>query len=42
MIASSGTALLPLHFGKVPQFYLERISKLGEAIVESVVQEIRA
>jgi hypothetical protein len=39
MIASSGTALLPLHFGKVPQFYLERISKLGEAIVESVVQE---
>ena len=38
MIASSGTASLPLHFGKPPQFFLERMSKLTEAVIESVVQ----
>jgi hypothetical protein len=33
----SGTADLPLHGGRVPQWLADRMSKLGTAIVESVV-----
>ena len=34
---SSGTIGMPLHFGKVPRFLTERMGKMGDAIVESVV-----
>src|SRR5262245_8766794 len=33
----SGTADLPLHSGRVPQWLAERMSKLGTAIVETIV-----
>jgi uncharacterized protein len=33
----SGTADLPLHGGRVPQWLADRMSKLGTAIVESIV-----
>src|SRR5436305_15239759 len=33
----SGTADLPLHGGRVPQWLAERMTKLGTAIVESVL-----
>src|ERR1700756_3863838 len=33
----SGVAALPLHGGRVPQWLAERMSKLGTAIVESIV-----
>lgn len=35
----SGHADLPLHYGKVPPWLAERMSKLGGAIVESVITE---
>lgn len=35
----SGTADLPLHYGKVPLWLAERMSALGLAIVESIVLE---
>lgn len=34
---NSGTIGMPLHFGKVPTFLTERMGKMGDAIVESVV-----
>ncbi len=34
---SSGTIGMPLHFGKVPGFLTERMGKMGDAIVESIV-----
>src|SRR5215468_7120874 len=34
----SGTADLPLHSGRVPQWLAERMSKLGTAIVETIVR----
>ena len=34
---NSGTIGMPLHFGKVPRFLTERMGKMGDAIVESVV-----
>src|SRR5881394_347376 len=33
----AGTADLPLHGGRVPQWLADRMSKLGTAIVESIV-----
>lgn len=35
----SGSADLPLHYGRVPPWLAERMSKLGGAIVENIVQE---
>ena len=35
---SSGAIGMPLHFGKVPNFLLERMGSMGEAIVESIVE----
>ena len=35
----SGYADLPLHGGRVPKWLAERMSKLGGAVIESVVQE---
>lgn len=35
----SGTADLPLHYGHVPPWLYERMSKLGFAIVETIVEE---
>ncbi len=35
----SGSADLPLHYGHVPQWLAERMSKLGLAIVETIVTE---
>ena len=35
----SGQADLPLHYGKVPPWLYERMSKLGRAIAEVIVQE---
>src|SRR5215831_2509187 len=34
----SGTADLPLHGGRVPQWLADRMSKLGTAIVESIIE----
>lgn len=34
---SSGTIGMPLHFGKVPTFLTDRMGKMGDAIVESIV-----
>ena len=34
---NSGTIGMPLHFGKVPTFLTDRMGKMGDAIVESVV-----
>lgn len=34
---SSGSIGMPLHFGKVPTFLLDRMGSMGEAIVESIV-----
>lgn len=33
----SGTADLPLHYGKVPPWLYQRMRKLGGAIVEAIV-----
>ena len=38
----SGVADLPLHGGRVPQWLAERMTKLGTAITEAVVQEYGA
>jgi hypothetical protein len=35
----SGTADLPLHGGRVPQWLAERMTTLGTAIVESVLHQ---
>jgi hypothetical protein len=35
----SGSADLPLHYGHVPKWLAERMSKLGLAITESIIQE---
>ena len=35
----SGTADLPLHYGQVPMWLAERMSKLGLAIVETIAME---
>lgn len=35
----SGTADLPLHYGHVPLWLAERMSKLGFAIVETIAME---
>ena len=34
---NSGAMGMPLHFGKVPSFLTERMGKMGDAIVESIV-----
>ncbi len=34
---NSGTLGMPLHFGKVPTFLTERMGKMGDAIIESIV-----
>ena len=34
---SSGAVGMPLHFGRVPNFLTERMGKMGDAIVESIV-----
>lgn len=34
---SSGSLGMPLHFGKVPAFLINRMGEMGEAIVESIV-----
>ena len=38
----SGTADLPLHGGRVPQWLAERMTRLGTAITETIVQEYGA
>ena len=38
----SGVADLPLHGGRVPQWLAERMTKLGTAITEAVVQDYGA
>src|SRR4029453_15620475 len=35
----SGTADLPLHGGRVPQWLAERMTKLGSAITEAIVHD---
>ena len=34
---NAGTIGMPLHFGRVPNFLTERMGKMGNAIVESIV-----
>ena len=34
----AGAIGLPLHFGKAPKFLLERMGNMGEAVVESIIQ----
>ena len=34
---NAGTIGMPLHFGKVPKFLTERMGQMGDAIVESIV-----
>ena len=34
---SAGSIGMPLHFGKVPNFLSERMGKMGDAIIESIV-----
>ena len=34
---NAGTIGMPLHFGRVPNFLTERMGKMGDAIVESIV-----
>ena len=34
---NAGTIGMPLHFGKVPSFLTERMGKMGDAIIESIV-----
>ena len=33
----AGSIGMPLHFGKVPSFLTDRMANMGEAIVESIV-----
>ena len=35
---NAGSIGMPLHFGKVPTFLTERMGTMGEAIVESIVE----
>ena len=35
---SAGSIGMPLHFGKVPSFLTERMGDMGEAIIESIVE----
>lgn len=35
----SGTADLPLHGGRVPQWLAERMTKLGSAITEAIIYD---
>ena len=35
---NAGTIGMPLHFGRVPGFLTERMGKMGDAIVESIVE----
>jgi len=35
---NAGTIGMPLHFGRVPSFLTERMGKMGNAIVESIVE----
>lgn len=39
MVSSSGTASLPLHYGRVPRWLSERMAELGAAITEAVLLE---
>jgi hypothetical protein len=41
-VKRSGTADLPLHGGRVPQWLAERMSKLGTAITEAIVRDYGA
>src|SRR6185295_5811008 len=41
-VKRSGVADLPLHGGRVPQWLAERMSKLGTAITETIVQDYGA
>ena len=34
---NSGTIGMPLHFGKVPNFLLNRMGLMGDAVIESIV-----
>ena len=34
---NAGTIGMPLHFGKVPGFLTQRMGQMGDAIVESIV-----
>ena len=34
---SAGTIGMPLHFGKVPNFLSERMGRMGDAIIESIL-----
>ena len=34
---NAGSIGMPLHFGKVPKFLTERMGLMGDAIVESIV-----
>ena len=34
---NSGSIAMPLHFGKVPSFLTERMGKMGDAVIESIV-----
>jgi hypothetical protein len=38
-VKRSGHADLPLHYGKVPPWLYERMSKLGRAIIEAIIEE---
>ena len=35
---NAGTIGMPLHFGRVPGFLTERMGKMGDAIVESIIE----
>src|ERR671915_565101 len=39
MVKRAGSADLPLHGGRVPQWLGERMTRLGSVIVEAIVQE---
>ena len=34
---NAGSIAMPLHFGRVPSFLMNRMGDMGEAIVESVI-----
>jgi hypothetical protein len=37
IMINSGSIAMPLHFGKVPSFLTERMGKMGDAVIESIV-----
>lgn len=39
---SAGSVGMPLHFGKVPGFLTERMGNMGEAIIESIIENYGA